>query len=78
MGATLPRWLRMARKRFAHVLVGQKRAVHQAELVADELRQVRMQAQPALLGVKEHAHQAPRLVAEDPRDVAAGFRRRRT
>ena len=48
-----------------HVLVRQERAVHQAQVVADELGEVRVQAQPALLRVEEHAHQAARLVAED-------------
>ena len=65
MGATLPRWLRMARKLSRTCSSRQERAVHQAKLVADELGQVRVQAQPALLGVEEHAHQAARLVAED-------------
>ena len=50
---------------FPHVLVGQERAVHQAQVVADELGEVGVQAQPALLRVEEHAHEAARLVAED-------------
>ena len=48
-----------------HVLVGQEGAVHQGKLVADELGEVRVQAQAALLGVEKNAHQPARLVAED-------------
>jgi hypothetical protein len=52
-------------KRLAHVLVVQKLAVHQRELVADELREVGMQPQMPLLRVQKNAHQAARLVAEN-------------
>ena len=43
-------------KRFVRVLIAQKRAVHQRELVANQLRHIRMEPQAALLGVEKHAH----------------------
>ena len=52
-------------KRFVHVLVSQKGAVHQGKLVANQLRQVGVQLQAALLGVKEDPHHAARLVPKN-------------
>ncbi|MCD6052262.1 MAG: hypothetical protein K0Q55_3680 [Verrucomicrobia bacterium] len=48
-----------------NVDVIQKVAVHQRELLADELGQIRVQNQTALLGVEKHTHQAARLFAKD-------------
>lgn len=52
-------------KGFRDVGVVQKIPVHQRDLAADELRQVGMQPQAALLRVQENPHQPARLVAED-------------
>ena len=52
-------------ERFAHMRVVLKLAVGQGKLVADQLREVGMQPQAALLRMEEHTHQAARLVAED-------------
>ena len=65
MGATSPRRSRMVRKVSRHLLVVQKVAVHERELVADELREVGMQCQSPLLRVQKHAHQPARRVAEN-------------
>ena len=56
-----------AQKRLAHVLVVKKRAVRERQLVADELRQIRVQPQPALLRMQIDAHQPPGLIAKHPR-----------
>ena len=45
--------------------VAHKRAVHQRELVANQLRQVGVQFQAPLLGIKEDPHQAAGHVPED-------------
>ena len=47
------------------MLVRQEGAVHEGELSPDQLGEVRMQPEIALLGVQEHAHEAARLVPED-------------
>ncbi len=52
-------------ERFADVLVVQKIAVHERELVADELREVGMQLQPPLLRVQKNAHEPARRIAEN-------------
>ena len=62
-------------KGFGHLLVVQKIAVHERELVADELREVGMQRQMPLLRVQKHAHQPARRVAENAVWTRRGFRR---
>ena len=52
-------------KRFADVFVVQKIAVHQRNLVADELREVGMQCQMPLLRVEKNAHEPARRIAEN-------------
>ena len=51
----------------AHMLVAQETAVHQRQIVADDLGQVGMQLQPPLLGVEKNAHQPAGLLPEDAR-----------
>ncbi len=50
---------------FADVLVVQKIAVHQRNLVADQLRQVGMQPQPPLLRMEKDAHEPARRITEN-------------
>jgi hypothetical protein len=52
-------------KALTDVLIGKKRAIHERELIANELKEVRMQSQAALLGIEKHAHEAAGLIAED-------------
>ena len=47
--------------------IAQKTAINQGELLPDQLRQVRMNGERALLGQEKNPHQAARLLAEDPR-----------
>src|SRR2546423_5699424 len=49
----------------SHVFIDQKTPIHQGQLVADELPQIRVQLQPALLGVEKNPHQPAGLVAEN-------------
>ena len=52
-------------KRFVDVVVPEETAINQRYLVADQLRQIRVQSKAALLGMEENAHQPARLVAKD-------------
>src|SRR5262249_36604726 len=41
-------------ERFAHVFIGEKLAIHEAQFGTDQLREIGMEPQAALLGVEKH------------------------
>ena len=47
------------------MFVGDEVAVDEREFLPDPLRQIRVQFEPALLGVEEYAHQLARLIAKN-------------
>ena len=47
------------------MFVTEEFTIHEFDLVADELREIGVKAQAALLRMEKDAHQAARLIAED-------------
>src|SRR5258705_3254331 len=55
------------KKRFADMFVIEKGPVQQRQIAANQLREVGMELEAALLRVEKHPHEPSRLVLEDPR-----------
>jgi len=52
-------------KSLMHMGIAQEIAIHQRQVFSNELRQVWVQLESSLLGVKEDAHQPARFIAKD-------------
>ena len=51
-------------KSFAHMRIAQKGVVHQRQLIANELGQIRMELEPALLDMQKNSHEPLRAVSK--------------